>query len=768
MKTIYTIAKNELRMMFYSPIAWMVLIIFILQNAIFFTDIVENIATTVSATGRKINFLSYVFYNDSTYGIFPKVQEYLFLYIPLLTMGLMSREQSEGSIKLLFSSPLNNIQIVLGKYLSMLIFLLGLIGTLLAFVALGPFTIKDFDFPQVLVGILGLYLLAATYAAIGLFVSSLTSYQPVAAIATLSVFLILKFVGSLGQEYIWLRDFTYWLSIDGRCEEFINGLVCSEDFIYFITISGMFLSLTILRLYHSRNSVSKSRKLYNHVLVIGFVVLVAFLSTNPYLMTYYDASQTKRNTLSKNCQEIMRQVGKNPHITTYVNLMDKYYHYASPMSYQEDTRRFRKYRRFRPDLTMDYVYYYTNANPKELGKRFPGKTDQQIFDTMVFANEVDPEIFLTPEQINERIDLSGEQFRLVRKIQTDDGKSVFLRLYDDPFVHPNEGQVSSAFKRLVEPSVKVGFLTGHDERSITKTGDRDYSLFANDITFRYSLVNNGFDTEVVSLSEDGRIPDYLDILVIADLRTALTDRELSEIKAYISKGGNLLISGDVGRQANMNPIIDSLGVRFLDGILVNNFEGSAQDLIYNKITKTAANSSKVFEASSFPRAQITMLKAVGLEYSEDKGFAVLPILTSDTLKSWIEFQTKDFIEDKAVLDTARGEVSKPYVTLLELTRNLGDKKQVIVISGDADFYSNSELIRSRGGNSSRNFETIIEVYRRLSGGKYPVFVNSNPSLDNEYSLSAESVPLVRIFYIGFYPFIFLVLGAIVVVRRKLI
>ncbi len=766
MKIIVTIARNELKIIFYSPIAWLMLIIFIVQSGLFFGDIVENIATTVAATGRNISFLSYIFFNDNTYGLFPKVQQYLFLYIPLLTMGLMSREVGEGSIKLLYSSPIDNTQIVLGKYLAMLVYILVLIGSLFAFVALGPLTIKDFDYPQVLIGMLGLYLLAATYAAIGLYMSSLTSYQPVAAVATMALLAVLNFVGNIGQEYAWFRDITYWLSINGRSDQFINGLVCSEDVIYFIVIPALFLLFTIFRMTHNRNSFSRSRRFMRYAGLCLVAVGIGYLSSMPRFMAYYDATATKRNTLSVNSQEIMREVGRKPKITTYVNLMDERFHYATPRKVNDDARRFRQYTRFRPDLKMKYVYYYTNPDKEMLESRFPGMRDEAIVAKLAETYEVDAGMFLSPEEMKAEIDLSKEKYRFVRTIETADGKSSFLRVYDDQIVFPNEGQISGAFKRLVRPPSVVGFLTGHGERDIVKTGDRNYSLYVSDITFRYSLVNNGFDSQTVSLSDPGEIPGEIDILVIADVREPLHENELAAIKRYIEGGGNLLIAGDVGRQEHMNPITETLGVRFMEGVLANNMEEGAQNLIYNRITKPAADSSKVYRGFAHPRAQITMLGAVGLEYEVDRGFELIPILTSDSTRSWLEMETTDFAAEKAELNPERGEEIKPYTTLLQLSRTVRGKKQRIVVSGDADFCSNSELIRSRGGMFSRNFELTMELFRQLSDEEYPVSTPRKPSADNEYHLGVERVPLIRIAYVGIYPMIFLVLGIVVLIRRK--
>ena len=181
-------------------------------------------------------------------GIFPSIQNYLYFYIPLLTMSLVSKELSSGSIRLLYSSPITNFQIIVGKFLSMMIYGLFMIGILFLIVLCSWGVVKDFDWPMVFTGLLGLYLLICAYAAIGIFMSSLTSYQIVAAIGTFAVLMMLSMVGGWWQEYDLVRDVTYWLAMSGRSGKFIAGLICSEDLLYFIIVVCLFLALTIIRL----------------------------------------------------------------------------------------------------------------------------------------------------------------------------------------------------------------------------------------------------------------------------------------------------------------------------------------------------------------------------------------------------------------------------------------------------------------------------------------------------------------------------------------
>lgn len=151
-------------------------------------------------------------------------------------MGLISRETASGSIKLAYSSPVTSGQIVLGKYLAAIGFGCCLMLVPIASAIYGGLVIPSFDWAPVLVALLGLYLLICAYCAIGLFMSSLTTYQVVAAVGTLIILAILNFVGNIGQEYDFIRELTYWLSINGRTIDMLNGVIRSEDVIYFVVV----------------------------------------------------------------------------------------------------------------------------------------------------------------------------------------------------------------------------------------------------------------------------------------------------------------------------------------------------------------------------------------------------------------------------------------------------------------------------------------------------------------------------------------------------
>src|ERR1700744_1192702 len=203
MKIIFKIARTELRNLFYSPVPWFLAIVFLILCALPFTNLLSGIAymeDLLLKNDPKFGDLGYsltkgVFLGLET--IFENVSQDLFLFIPLLTMSVISREINNGTIKLLYSSPIKLREIVLGKYLALVVFNLLLVSIVGIFIITGAFTIKSVDIGLLLSAALGFFLLACTFSAIGLFMSSLSTYQVVSAIATLVIRLERGRVGTL-------------------------------------------------------------------------------------------------------------------------------------------------------------------------------------------------------------------------------------------------------------------------------------------------------------------------------------------------------------------------------------------------------------------------------------------------------------------------------------------------------------------------------------------------------------------------------------------
>ena len=111
---------------------------------------------------------------------------------------------------------------------------------------------------------------------------------------------------------------------------------------------------------------------------------------------------------------------------------------------------------------------------------------------------------------------------------------------------------------------------------------------------------------------------------------------------YIARGGNLVVIGEPKRQEVMNPLIASLGVRFMPGCIVCPTVEYDADLVLTRPTEGAQKLSYWFHQLGINGYGIMMPNAVGLEYTEDKGFEVTPLLMSPESGSWNELETVDF------------------------------------------------------------------------------------------------------------------------------
>ncbi|MCX2681974.1 Gldg family protein [Galbibacter sp. EGI 63066] len=776
MKIIFKIARMELQKLFFSPIAWLILILFSIQSGIVLMQTL-SIFVKNAELGYTTQNLTFQIFSGPYNSFFSKVLNHLYLYIPLLTMGLISREFGSGSIKLLYSSPISNLQIVLGKFVSMMAFGLVMVIILFAETLLGFPAIKEFDFPLILTGLFGAYLVICTYAAIGLFMSSLTSYQIVAAIGTFAGLSLLSAVGGLWQDIAFVRDITYWLSIEGRSGTLIRGLVASEDVLYFILVSALFLLFTLFRLKAIREKTSRQTSFLRYVGAFMMVALIGYVSALPGIKGYYDATRTNQNTLTQNSQKVLSQLKGKVKVTTYANIFDRYFFYGSPSNQKRDINRYEQYSRFYPNMKFDYNFYYElptdESMLKDHNKRFEGLTEEQALNKTSSIFDVNPDVFKRAEGFAEEIDLKAELYSTVTTITNEEGETVYLRFYDDMKVIPDEAQITAAFKRLVTTLPEVGFVKGHGERDVNDFGSRGYYSLAKKKPFRYALVNNGFNFTEFELSSP--IPKNINILVIADAKKAFSEEEVKNLNDYIDRGGNLIVAGDLNRQDNMNPIVEKLGVQFMPGQVVEHNKGYTMDLITAAVTPEGKEISYQFAEIEKNEAVVSMEGAVGISYEEKDGFSYTPVLVSDkvgTLRpldsvgSWNELNPTNFIDETPIYTPSKGDTSGPLTTALALRRKVDEKEQKIMILGDADCLSNAELSQQRAWVKGMNFNMATGIFFWLSDNEVPIDVRRPIPSDNEINLKKSSLTYLNVLYKVVLPAVLALVFLIVWLRRK--
>lgn len=244
MRHLGIIAGRELRSMFVSPVAYVVLALFaVIGGFLFFTSVLAFDAQIVEVQQlQAFDYLSKINVNDHLLGPFYSVIWVVLLFlIPGVTMGLFANEKAQGTQELLFTCPITVWELVIGKYLAAAAFVVLFVGIVAAYTGV-LFLYGDPEPWKSLAGLLGLLLVGLAYAAIGAFASSVTKNQLIAfflALVLLFILWLLSIVadlgaagGAMGSQSV-ASGLMRWLSSADRFEQLVKGLVDTRDLAYF-------------------------------------------------------------------------------------------------------------------------------------------------------------------------------------------------------------------------------------------------------------------------------------------------------------------------------------------------------------------------------------------------------------------------------------------------------------------------------------------------------------------------------------------------------
>jgi len=229
MRKTLILARREISGYFYSPVAYVIGALFLLASGMLFF-------LTIFRQGHEATLRP----------LFEAMAYMMVFATPLLTMRLMSEEFQSGTFETLMTAPVTDTQVIMGKFLGVL----GFYMILLASTGLYLILIASYGRPDpgvAVMGYCGMVFLGAAYLAVGLFTSTLTRHQPVAALlstATLSVFVILMQLLTLHAGSPW-RYLAVKLNVMRYFANFTRGVLDTRGVVFFVTITALFLFLSI-------------------------------------------------------------------------------------------------------------------------------------------------------------------------------------------------------------------------------------------------------------------------------------------------------------------------------------------------------------------------------------------------------------------------------------------------------------------------------------------------------------------------------------------
>ncbi|MBV9303551.1 MAG: ABC transporter permease subunit [Acidobacteriaceae bacterium] len=244
MRNIWTVCRRELYSYFVSPIAWVLLAIFALLSG-YFTYLITgyfvqaSLQSQMSGQPMPMNLneqvITPLFSNIAVIGLF---------LIPLITMRLFAEEKRQGTIELLATSPIHDLEIVMGKWLSAVLMYCALLLVLLIDYSF-LFLYGQPDWKPVVTGFLGVLLEGGCLLALGTFISTTTKNQIIAGAVGFSLALllwILNWTTSFGNSPT--VQVLGYLSILSHLDSFSRGVIDSKDVIYYLSLIFLGLFLT--------------------------------------------------------------------------------------------------------------------------------------------------------------------------------------------------------------------------------------------------------------------------------------------------------------------------------------------------------------------------------------------------------------------------------------------------------------------------------------------------------------------------------------------
>lgn len=436
------------------------------------------------------------------------------------------------------------------------------------------------------------------------------------------------------------------------------------------------------------------------VLLVGIALLIGFLSTRYGFV--HDFSRMQRASLGAESVRMLESLDGPVEIVSW----------ARPQGNLRKTIAdfIERYRRVKPDL--DLVFVDPDSDPaaiRALGVQIDGEIEIRY-----------------------------------------DGRSERLKVL-------SESELSSALLRLSRARDRlVAFLEGEGERRPDGVANADLGQFGA------ALKQRGVHGLNLALANTGKVPDNVDLLVIANPRVALAGTAAMEIVDYIERGGNLLWLLEADESSGLDALAEALSIRVLPGVIV---DGASQSFGIDDPSFVTVN--------RYPEHAIVRGFDLGTVFPQPVALAQLapprwdfkPILQSSA-QSWNEtghIPKAGEPEGSVRYDGVDGEISGPLdfgFALTRLSPRPGENEQRAVVIGDGDFLSNSFL--GNGGNR----ELGTRIFDWLLADDALIDIAERPALDREIVLSESALAIISFGFLLGLPILLLCGGFLIRYRRR--
>ncbi len=502
---MWSLLKKELRIYFASPIAAVLATLFLFMTGFAFTAYLTQTSPThlPEASLRSLTYFMAVI---------------LLFLCPLLTMRTLAEEKRSGTIGLLRTSPITETQIVLGKFLASWLFLALILALTVEFPIFLTLS-GDPDPGPMILAYIGLGLFSASLIAAGIFCSSLTRHQAIAALLSFVLILTLWFLAEVGGEIG--RE----LSLSHHLDSFAAGLLDWGDFSYFLFFTLFFILLTVGSIGAER-SPRPGRIRFSLVTLAALLSMIFLYGWIERRQIRWDWTAQQQLSLSEQTLQVLKDLRQE--VTIVASL------------------------RSTGDLDELFIRRKVDDVLKEYAAR-SRKISYELVDP-----ESDPLHSSSPE--GTIVFRSGKNRQDIYRSQLFDYARMTEEALPD-FV--GEGHFTNALLKVTrEKSPVACLLQGHGERGLADSSPAGFSG-----TIEY-LKNNNYEVRSVSLVTEQQIPDHCSLLIIAGANKRIPAPEVEALQKFASQRPILLL-GEPLVDEGLDPLLKKWGLAWENRLILD-------------------------------------------------------------------------------------------------------------------------------------------------------------------------------------------------------
>lgn len=461
------------------------------------------------------------------------------LSIPILSMRILAEERKQRTDQMILTAPVTVGEIVVGKFLAMAaVFMIPVV----LICAVPPYLSRygAVSFGESYVVILAFVLYGLACIAVGLFVSSITESQVIAAVLSFAILFVtymmagiedlISTTGNVLTKFLSVFDF------QGRFVNMASGMLDLTSVVYYVSVIVLMLFLTAQSIQKRRYSVSVhnlSMGAYSLVTVCAVTVLVVIVNliagSIPERYTNIDVTDNKMYTLTEQTRDILEALDEE---------IDIYVIQAENSADATVAQTLKKYADASPQIQVTYIDPV--VNPQFVNKYTTGSITT---DSVIVESSRRYKIISYQELYETELDYSTYQQNVTG--------------YDA------EGQITSAIDYCVcEDMPRIYMIAGHNE----------YTL---DAGFQSAIDKENIETETINLMNYDSVPEDAECIVIHAPESDLSQDDTDKIIAYLNKGGKALITTDYAgiELPNLERIMAEFGMTLQNGFAVDNDSG---------------------------------------------------------------------------------------------------------------------------------------------------------------------------------------------------